>query len=346
MALSPGTRLGPYEIEATLGAGGMGEVYRARDTRLDRIVALKVIAPRLLGDDHARERFEREARAIASLSHPHICVLHDVGSAGGVEFLVMEHLEGETLAERLTRRGALPLDDTLRIATELADALAAAHRGGVVHRDLKPANILLARSARSGGAPQVKVLDFGLAKLRGSAPGAGAQDAPTAAAPLTERDTFLGTLPYMSPEQLERRPTDARADLFALGAIVYEMVTGHRAFSGNSDAALVAAILDRDPEPLAIAQPLTPPGLDRLVRKCLAKDPDARWQSASDVADELRWIANLSSAGAEPAVARPRQRHAARVVVIATALVAAAAGATWKWRGTVRPPHRTFSTGR
>ena len=307
----------------------MGEVYRARDTRLDRIVAIKVILGRETASAAMRERFEREARAIALLSHPNICTLHDIGHHEGTDFLVMEYLEGETLAARLSRqkvrsstgrksgpapspadprspaddaagpaaiaRAALPLDETLRIATQLADALTAAHRAGIVHRDLKPGNIMLTR----GG---VKVLDFGLAKLRPSSEQAGI-DAPDTrtALPLTGEGVLLGTVPYMAPEQLEGHSVDARTDIFAFGAIVYEMAAGRRAFAGDSQASLIAAILEREPEPISGDQPLTPPGLERLVRKCLAKDPDARWQSASDIADELRWLSRPPIVAAEVA---------------------------------------------
>ncbi len=334
-----GRQLGPYQIVALLGAGGMGEVYRARDTRLDRSVALKVIASDLIDDAQARERFEKEARAIASLSHPNICVLHDVGSANGIEFLVMEYLEGETLAERLARQGALPLDETLRIATELGDALTVAHRAGIVHRDLKPSNIMLARSGGPRDPLKVKVLDFGLAKLR-SQPLTGSSQRTITDIPMTNAHAVVGTLPYMAPEQLQGRPTDARADLFAFGAILYEMASGRRAFSGDSQASLIAAILDRDPEPLVTVQSQTPSALDRLIRKCLAKDPDARWQSADDLADELRWIATgLNEGQPAPSVPARPPRRAARLVGIAGALtlVLVAGAAIWKWNELVAP---------
>ena len=343
MTLADGARLGPYEILNPIGGGGMGEVYRARDTRLDRLVAIKVIAPDLLGGPNTRERFEREARAIATLSHPNICTLYDVGSADGVEFLVMEHLEGETLSARMARQGPrspLPLDETLRVATELADALTAAHRAGIVHRDLKPGNVILTRTGSTRGAPIVKVLDFGLAKLRDQTQGVTPQATTTSG--LTRAGTFVGTLAYMAPEQLEGRDVDGRADLFSFGAVVYEMASGKRAFQGDSQAGLIAAILDRDPEPLSGVRPLVPPGLDRLVRKALAKDPDARWQSASDVADELRWIAAGSGSGSgRPTGILPRRtqpltkRWAAIGVMLL--LVAGAAG-LWRWLGARHPP--------
>jgi Tol biopolymer transport system component len=339
MTLADGAHLGPYEILGPIGGGGMGEVYRARDTRLDRLVAIKVIAPALLGAN-TRERFEREARAIATLSHPHICTLYDVGSADGVEYLVMEYLNGETLAARLARQGPrnpLPLDETLRIATELADALTAAHRAGVVHRDLKPANVMLTRTGATRGAPMVKVLDFGLAKFRAQPVSTGAQT--TTAPPVTGVGTFVGTLAYISPEQLEGRETDARADLFSFGAVLYEMASGKRAFPGDSQASLIAAILDRDPEPLSGVHPIVPPGLDRLVRKCLAKNPDTRWQSASDVADELRWIAAGSGSGQAAGLLTPKTpRRAKRWAAIGIILLLAAGGAgLWRWVGGRRP---------
>jgi eukaryotic-like serine/threonine-protein kinase len=356
MVLSPGTRLGPYEILDTLGAGGMGEVYRGQDTRLNRRVAIKVLSPHLLADEAARERFEREARAIGALSHPHICTLYDIGRQNGDQYLVLEYLEGETLADRLARQarrtaasrpsssssrapqadsgsasapgGApLPIGETLRIAIELAEALAAAHRAGIIHRDLTPANIMLTRTG-------VKVLDFGLAKLRPSAERTEIlmSQTATAATPLTGAGSFVGTLPYMAPEQLQRRPLDARTDLFAFGTIVYEMVTGRRAFVGDSQASLVSAILDRDPEPVSALQPLASPGVDRIVRRCLAKDPDARWQSASDLADELRWLVMGSGGGAVgQALPGRASRVHSRIGLTALVLLAIVATLTGWW---------------
>src|SRR5262245_23680503 len=310
MALSPGARLGPYEIVAPIGAGGMGEVYRGRDTRLGRDVAIKVLPQHLSSDAGRRERFEREARLISTLNHPHICVLHDVGSQptpeGTVEFLVMEHIDGETLADRLTR-GALPVAEVLRTAMEIADALDKAHRQGVVHRDLKPHNVMLTKSGS-------KLLDFGLAKLResgteggaagggavlgrGATPGAGASILPTATRDLTTAGTLLGTFQYMAPEQLEGREADTRTDIFAFGSLVYEMATGRRAFDGRSQASLIAAILKEQPRPITEVQPLYPAGLDRVVRACMAKDPDDRVQTARDVRMQLEWVADGSLTG-------------------------------------------------
>ena len=287
MSLAAGARLGPYEIVSVLGAGGMGEVYEAKDTRLHRRVAIKVLPSDRQADPDRRRRFEREAQMIAALSHPHICVLHDFGQEGEADFLVMEHLVGETLAARLGR-GPLPLDLALRYAIEAALALDAAHRRGIVHRDLKPANIMLTDQG-------VKLLDFGLAKLRPKPPDeAGAPD--DIAALLTNSmvsrpGLIVGTLRYMAPEQLEGEEADARTDIFALGAVIYEMATAHRPFDGDNRASLLAAILERDTPALCTLRPDAPPLLDQVVRKCLAKDPEDRWQSARDLAAGLKWIA-------------------------------------------------------
>jgi eukaryotic-like serine/threonine-protein kinase len=287
MTLSTGMRLGPYEIVGPLGAGGMGEVYRARDTRLDRTVAIKVLPHDMAADRQRQARFRREARAISSLTHPHICTLHDIGEQDGVDFLVMEYLPGETLAHRLLR-GALPVEDALRIGAQLADALDAAHRQGLTHRDLKPANVMLA-------ATGAKVLDFGLARRHegeSAAPISGILA--TVPLTLTQAGAVVGTLQYMAPEQVEGKPADARSDLFALGAILYEMTTGRKAFEGLTAPSVMAAILSSTPPPVSTLQPVTPPALDRLVRKCLAKDPVRRWQTAADLRDELAWIAEDS----------------------------------------------------
>jgi eukaryotic-like serine/threonine-protein kinase len=283
-ALRAGTKLGPYEIVARLGAGGMGEVYRARDTRLNRTVAIKVLAPHLADSAAPRERFEREARLIASLNHPHTCTLHDVGHQDGTNYLVMEYLEGETLATRLAR-GRLPLEQTLRYAIEIADALDKAHRRGVTHRDLKPGNIMLTKSG-------AKLLDFGLAKLTQGGPGTGAplSQVPTGKDSITAQGTIVGTLQYMAPEQLQGKETDARADIFSFGAVLYEMATGMRAFEGESAASTIAKILETEPPSITSLQPMTPAALDRLVKRCLVKDPEERLQSAHDLKFELEWI--------------------------------------------------------
>jgi eukaryotic-like serine/threonine-protein kinase len=272
--LRAGTRLGPYEVVAPLGAGGMGQVYRGRDTRLDRSVAIKVLPPHLAEDTELRRRFEREARVISSLSHPHICTLFDIGQHEGVEFLVMELLEGETLAERL-QRGPMPAEQVLKIAIEIADALEKAHKqgSGIVHRDLKPANIMLTKSG-------AKLLDFGLAKYTVSA----AQEAVMSTlamsdSNITGKGEIVGTFQYMAPEQLEGKEADARTDIFALGAVLYEMVTGRTAFEGKTRASLIANVMNSEPAPISTLQPLSPPALDRVIRTCLAKDPDERWQA-------------------------------------------------------------------
>jgi Tol biopolymer transport system component len=286
--LAPGTRLGVYEVVAAIGAGGMGEVYKAKDTRLDRLVAIKVLPSPVSSDPALRERFEREARTVAALNHPHICTLHDIGNQDGTDYLVLEYLDGQTLADRLTK-GALPLDQALTIAIQVADALDKAHRKGIVHRDLKPANVMLTKSG-------VKLLDFGLAKVQPAGAVAEMSVAATMTSPLTAQGTIVGTLHYMAPEQVEGKDTDARSDIFSLGAILYEMTTGKRAFEGKSAASVIAAILERQPPAMSSLQPLTPPLLDHIVARCLAKDPDERWQSANDAMCELMWIANRGSA--------------------------------------------------
>ena len=277
-SFSTGTRLGNYEILESIGRGGMGEVYKAKDTRLDRTVAVKVLPEHLANDPARRERFEREARTISQLNHPNICMLHDVGEQDGVAFLVMEYIEGDTLAERL-ERGALPLAEALAYGVQIADALDKAHRASVVHRDLKPGNIMTTK-------PGAKLLDFGLAKLLGDAGGEVGSALATRQKPLTEEGTVLGTFQYMAPEQLEGKDADARTDIFAFGALLYEMVSGRKAFEGKSQASLISAIMSAEPPALRKLEPLTPPSLERLNRICLAKDPDERWQSAA----ELAWI--------------------------------------------------------
>ncbi len=299
MTLAAGTRLGPYEIVAPLGAGGMGEVYRARDTRLGRDVAVKVLPDHLSAHPEVRARFEREARTVSALNHPHICTLHDVGSEGGTSYLVMELVEGETLAQRLSR-GALPLPEVLRLGAQIADALDRAHRAGVVHRDLKPGNVMLTRTG-------AKLLDFGLARAAGAvAPpdGGGATqsalaNSPTVAQPLTAEGAIVGTFQYMAPEQLEGREADARSDLWSLGCVLHEMATGARTFEARSQAGLIGAILHAQPAPVSRYLAASPPGLDRLVAACLAKDPADRVQSAHDVRLQLEWMAENAGPGSE-----------------------------------------------
>jgi serine/threonine protein kinase len=319
--LSPGSRLGPYEILSSIGAGGMGEVYKARDTRLDRAVAIKVLPAHVASDPDVRQRFEREARAVAALNHPHICTLHDIGTQDGTDFLVMEYLEGETLQDRLAK-GALPLNQALRYGIEIADALDKAHRAGIVHRDLKPGNVMLTKSG-------AKLLDFGLAKTGASVvAGTGLSMLPTAPPNLTAQGTILGTFQYMAPEQLEGQEADARTDNFAFGAVLYEMLTGKKAFEGKSQASLIAAILNDDPPAVSELQPVAPPALDHVVKTSLAKSPDDRWQNASDIGRQLAWIGQRSHDLREPdmAVARlPTHRvnrvMAGAVLVLALALL-------------------------
>ena len=423
MALAPGTRLGPYEVIEPLGAGGMGEVYRARDTRLDRSVAIKVLSSALASDPQLRERFEREARAISSLNHPNICVLHDVGrerplpasgtndtsSAGeAVDFLVMEYLEGETLTARLARgpvrtmrggraaradgasselgdespssrdpsapggsgqgsgAGSVPplsVAEALGIAIQIARALDCAHRHGIVHRDLKPGNVMLTR--RGSAESSVKLLDFGLARLTSPATmrasGSASEGAghglvsladlatPTMSTPLTMKGTIIGTLQYMAPEQIEGKEIDARTDIFAFGALLYEMLTGRRPFVGKSQASVIGAILDHDPADVASLQPAAPPLLNEIVRRSLAKDPDDRWQSARDVMRQLEWVASQGAAppattGDAIAPARPGVRS--RVVSLTAALMAGAAlaAATMAWWLWPQPPAPSIVT--
>jgi Tol biopolymer transport system component/tRNA A-37 threonylcarbamoyl transferase component Bud32 len=335
--LAASSRLGPYEIVSAVGAGGMGEVYSARDTRLDRTVAIKLLPPQLARDEQLRARFEREAKPVSALNHPHICTLHDVGreTVGGDElhYLVLEMIEGESLADRLSK-GPLPLAEVLRYGVEIASALDAAHRQGIVHRDLKPGNVMLTKTG-------AKLLDFGLAHSAADASAAGVLSTlKTLDKPLTEAGTILGTFQYMSPEQLEGQPADARTDIFALGALLYEMATGRRAFSGESRTSLIAAIVSSQPPAVSSVQAMSPPALDHVIRKCLEKDPEDRWQSARDVVAELKWIAEGGSRVGLPAVVlgrrRVRERLAWAAFAVAT-LAAAVLAVAWARRAP-RPP--------
>ena len=324
MRLQPGKRLGPYEIAAEVGGGGMGLVYRARDTRLNRTVAIKVLADDIASDRNACLRFEREARIVASLNHPRVCQLFDVGHHEGSPYLLMEFIDGESLGQRLGR-GPLPRDQLLRFGAQIAEALDAAHRRGIIHRDLKPGNIMLARDG-------VKVLDFGIAKILEP------DTEPDGAAelPLTREGAFVGTPHYIAPEVLEGRPVDCRADIFSFGAVLYEMASGRRAFDANSRAAIMVAVLKRDPDPI----PDLPPQIDRVVRRCLAKDPEDRWQTARDLADELRW---MSTSGSQSELHRPptppsRAPRILPAAVLLVALLATAALGLWLWRRGARPP--------
>ncbi len=317
MALTAGTKLGPYEIQSALGAGGMGEVYKARDTRLDRTVAIKVLPSDLADRPDLRERLEREARAVSSLNHPHICTLFDIGQHEGTDFLVMEYLDGDTLEARLDK-GPLPLDHALRYAVDIADALAAAHRAGITHRDLKPGNVMLTKSGP-------KLLDFGLAKAQPAAASFGSPSAVATRATLTGEGTILGTLQYMAPEQIEGKDADARTDIFAFGAMLYEMVTGKKAFEGNSQVSLLAAILEHEPQPMSALQAMTPPALEHVVRRCLGKDPDHRWQSAIDIVHELRWILETGPSAATVGAAQPSRKPWIWMAATAVCLLAATA---------------------
>ncbi|MGI9102917.1 MAG: protein kinase domain-containing protein [Terriglobales bacterium] len=356
MPLTTGSKLGPYEVQSPLGEGGMGEVYCALDTRLNRRVAIKVLASHLASSPELKERMEREARAISALNHPHICHLYDIGSQDGADYLVMELLEGENLAERL-RKGALPLNDILKIGSAIAEALAAAHRQGIVHRDLKPANIMLTPAG-------AKLMDFGLAKPllaqtasapSGTAPSftaARTTSGPSPLSPLTTAGSIVGTIQYMSPEQIEGKEADPRSDIFAFGAVLYEMATGKRAFHGKSQISLASSILESDPEPITASQPLTPSAFEHVVTTCLQKSPDERYQTAHDIRIQLQWIASGKSgvAGALPAPAREKSRRGQLVWTVAVlALLLAALGALLSRpaksvpsiRTAINPPEKT-----
>ena len=329
MGLSSGTKLGPYEIVSPLGAGGMGEVYRAHDMRLGRDVAIKVLPSHLSSDPNLKARFEREAKAISALSHPHICHLYDIGSQDGTDYLVMELLEGETLADRL-QKGPLPLKQALQFGLEIAEALEKAHSNGIVHRDLKPGNVMLTKSG-------AKLLDFGLAKPAPNLATLASGSMATMSKPLTVEGMIVGTIQYMAPEQVQGHEADARSDIFALGALLYEMMTGKRAFAGKSQISVMSAILEKEPEPVSAIQPRAPRALDHVIQRALAKDPDDRWQTARDLIHELKWSAESAAlpGAAVPAASGSRTREkfawlisGACVVLLITILIA---GAIW-WR--------------
>ncbi len=329
MPLAPGTKLGPYEITAPLGAGGMGEVYRAKDTRLGRDVAIKILPKEMSADPARKQRFEREARTISGLNHPNICTLHDVGSHDGLDYLVMECVEGETLAARL-QKAPLPLEHVMRYGAQIADALDKAHRAGIVHRDLKPGNVMLTASG-------AKLLDFGLAKPAATQISGLTLTSAVPTNPVTQEGTIVGTFQYMSPEQVEGKELDGRSDIFSLGAVLYEMVTGQRAFEGKSHLSVASAILEKEPAPISSLKPLTPSTLERIIKKCLEKLPDDRWQSASDLASQLKWIAEagLPTSSAAAAIGRGLKAGTiypglAIVAIVALALV----GLAW-WRSSV-----------
>jgi serine/threonine protein kinase/WD40 repeat protein len=330
MPLACGAKLGPYEIQSMLGAGGMGEVYRARDTRLGRDVAIKVLPDDLACTPDRKARFEREARAISALSHPHICHLYDIGSQDGTEYLVMELLEGETLSRRL-EKGPLPLAQALQCGIEIADALEKAHKHGIVHRDLKPGNIMLTKSG-------AKLLDFGLAKPAQGPAAMASGSNETLSRPLTGEGKIVGTYQYMAPEQIHGENTDARTDIFALGMALYEMITGKRAFQGKSQISVMSAILEKDPEPINAAQPLSPPALEHTIRRALEKDPDRRWQSAADLAGELKWIAEGGSQAGAAAVPITRRRYSTWILGAIAALALLLAAITFSyWRSASTP---------
>jgi Tol biopolymer transport system component len=339
MSLEIGRKLGPYEIVASLGAGGMGEVYRARDTRLERDVAIKVLPEHLAGNETARLRLEREAKSVSGLSHPHICTLFDVGHEGDLYFLVIEYLEGETLGQRL-ERGPLSTDEVMKYAIQIADALDKAHRQGVIHRDLKPGNVMIT-------AQGAKLLDFGLAKTVEGQGGDGSLTvAPTATSPLTAQGTIVGTFQYMAPEQLEGLEAGARSDIFAFGSVLFEMITGRRAFEGKTQAGLIAAIIEREPPDVSSLQPLAPPALDRLIRTCLVKDPEERRQSMHDVLLDLRWIAEAGSQAGVPVPVTRRRRHRVQLAwAVATVLALTSLTMAWAlWMRSVEQPRRIVSS--
>lgn len=315
MALTIGTRLGPYEIVAAVGAGGMGEVYKALDTRLNRTVAVKILPEAIADIADLRSRFDREAKVISSLNHPNICTLFDIGHQDGVDFLVMEYLEGETLAERL-KKGAVPIEDLLAFAVQIADALDKAHKMGLVHRDLKPANIMLTKAG-------AKLLDFGLAKLQMSGGAGSGPSAITMTTPVTGEGTIIGTLQYMSPEQLDAKDLNGRSDIFSFGAILYEMATGKRAFEGKSQASLIASIMKEQPQPISQVMPLSPPMLDRVIRQCLEKDAEDRWQSAGDLRQALQWISEGGSQVGIPVAVSARRKLRERALWGALVILAA-----------------------
>ena len=326
MALAPGTRLGPYEIAAALGAGGMGEVYRAKDTRLERAVAVKILPEHLSSDPIRKQRFEREAKAISRLNHPHICVLYDVGQQNGVDFLVMECLEGETLEKRL-EKGPLPLDQVLKYGAQIANALDQAHGNGIVHRDLKPGNIMLTPTG-------AKLLDFGLARPAAPLASGATLTAAPANSPVTEHGTIVGTFQYMSPEQVEGKELDGRSDIFSLGAVLYEMLTGRRAFEGKSQLSVASAILEKEPAPITSIKPMTPDALDHAIRRCLAKDPELRWQTGRDLQWELTWIGESTTTAPTPERTSGKQRTRELVAWIAAGVFSliAFAGFWTAWR--------------
>lgn len=347
MSISSGTKFGPYEIQVPLGAGGMGEVYRARDTRLDRIVAIKVLPAHLSSDPELKQRLEREAKAISALQHAHICTLYDIGTQNGTGFLVMEYLEGQTLAERL-QKGPLPVDQVLKIGIEIAQALEKAHQQGIIHRDLKPANIMLTKAG-------AKLMDFGLAKLKlpvaSQALGTFTPSSPTmnlasltaAASPLTQKGSIVGTFQYMAPEVLQGVEADARSDLFSFGCVLYEMITGHPAFEGKSQLSVLTAILEKEPERVSVLRPLTPPMLDRVIHACLAKDPADRIQTAHDVALNLQWTGDAAPDDTAKSQPQFNKAWSAGLGALLLALLALAGFLGYRWAQSSNAPQSLHS---
>ena len=349
MALTYGTKFGPYEIQSPLGAGGMGEVYRGKDTRLNRTVAIKLLPTHLSSDPELRQRLEREAKAISALQHANICTLYDIGAQDGTEFLVMEYLEGQTLAQRL-QKGPLPVGEVLKIATEITQALETAHQHGIIHRDLKPANVMLTKAG-------AKLMDFGLAKSAvvagavSAVAGSATPSTPTLsiatlsqpAEPLTQRGSVLGTVQYMAPEVLRGNEADARSDIFSFGCVLYEMVTGQRAFPGKSQLSIMSSILEKEPERVTAVQPFTPLSLEYIVHTCLAKNPGDRWQDVGDLAHNFELV---RMAVATRVVKPSSQVRWSYGIAVACAVVTAAVllwATWWQKRAEPRAPLSRFS---
>ncbi|MGC2764359.1 MAG: protein kinase [Candidatus Acidiferrum sp.] len=334
MALAAGSRLGPYEVVGPLGAGGMGEVYRARDTRLDRTVAIKILPVQFTADAAARQRFEREAKTISGLNHPNICVLYDVGHQDGVDYLVMEYVEGETLAQRL-EKGPLPLEQVMKYGAQIAEALETAHRNGIVHRDLKPGNVMLT-------ATGTKLLDFGLAKATAPLATLATLTGVSPMSPVTQQGMIVGTFQYMSPEQVEGKELDGRSDIFSLGAVLYEMLTGKRAFEGKTQLSVASSILEREPETISALKPVTPPALERAIQRCLQKNPDERWQSARDLAIELKWVGRSGSQASAVTKAPSWKRNAWLAWLLCVVMAGALLTAAVLWRSGKSAPEPTM----
>src|SRR5215472_8896042 len=324
MAFALGTKLGPYVILSPLGAGGMAEVYRAKDTRLGRDVAIKIMPKEMSSDAVRKQRFEQEAKTISALNHPNICTLHDIGSQDGVDYLVMECVEGETLAKRL-EKGPLPLEQVLKYGAQIADALDKAHRSGVVHRDLKPGNIMLT-------ATGAKLLDFGLARPVAPLANLATMTVTNVESPVTQAGMIVGTFQYMSPEQVEGKELDGRSDIFSLGAVLYEMVTGKKAFEGKSQLSVASAILEKEPAPICAIKPMAPLALDHAIRRCLAKDREERWQTARDLMLEMKWLSGSARGVVETSAAGAPARRGKLGWLVAGILAVALVATIISWR--------------